>query len=178
MAAFGPLPHPLPPAPALRDSHSDRPPARCRDSDEHARTREEAAAPGPRSAGRSARPPRPRLRLRPGGSQGRARGGRRGIGLRARDRGRGHPRQPRAPHSHVVEAEQVIAREGPERSHCAAAAEAGLGDPRARPAGSCPARGCRGGGAENCFRATSCSATTTATRLSLAAASGIAGSFL
>lgn len=140
------------------------------------------AAPGPRSAGRSARPPRPRprlrLRLRPGGSQGRARGGRRGIGLRARDRGRGHPRQPRAPHSHVVEAEQVIAREGPERSHCAAAAEEGLGDPRARPAGSCPARGCRGGGAENRFRATSCSATTTATRLSLAAASGIAGSFL
>lgn len=112
----------------------------------------------------------------PGRSQWRAAG----VAPRApaRERGRGHQRRPRAPHSHVVEAEQVIASEGPERRHCAAAAEAGSGGSRARPAGSCPARGGGGGGRENCFRATSCSATTAAIRLSLAAASGIAGSFL
>lgn len=63
------LSHLLPPAPAHRDSHRDRSPARSPGSDEHERMRDEAAAPRPRSARRSARPPRPRPRLRPGGSQ-------------------------------------------------------------------------------------------------------------
>lgn len=101
-----------------------------------------------------------------------------GVGPRARERGHGHQRRPWALHSHVVEAEQVIAREGPERGHCAAAAEAGSGDPAPASPEVVLRAVAAGGGAENYFRATSCSATTAATRLSLAAASGIAGSFL
>lgn len=47
-------------------------------------------------------------------------------------------------HSHIVEAEQVVARESPESGHPVAAAGAGPPRPRALPAGSRSARGRRG----------------------------------
>lgn len=120
----------------------------------------------------------PHVRPRPGSDSAAPReapmaaggGGSRGPRAPARERGCSHQRQPRGAHSHVVEAEQVIARESPERGHRAAAAAAEAGLPRAPPALPVVAlRGSPRGGAGNCFRATSCLATKVATPLPLAA---------
>lgn len=112
----------------------------------------------PRSAGPSGRPARLPPRAAPGT--------------------RRPPPGPSVPHSHVVEAKQVVACKGPERGHrVAAAAGTGSRKHRTRPAGSRPARmpwgGTGGGGsAENYFRATSCSATAVSTLRPLEAAAG------
>lgn len=60
-----------------------------------------------------------------------------GPGLSACPPGAASARRPLRTHSHVVEAEQVVAREGPERGHRAGvAAEAGSPRSQSRPAGS------------------------------------------
>lgn len=103
----------------------------------------------------------PCARLGPCSPQGGTSGGRAGLTPRTPP-GRGEPPPAVAQcasHSHVVEAEQVIAREGPERGHSAAAAKVGPPRPRPRRRKSSRERP-RRSAAGNCFRATSCSATT------------------